>query len=69
MGAERIEKNLITLDEATEVLRESWGMAHAPYQKSTLYNWISAKKIKRYGPRHCAMVDKDELLRRYGKKA
>lgn len=67
MGAAKKQQELVTLDQAVEVLRESWGLEVPPYQKSTIYNWISAKKIRRHGPRHCALLDKQELLRKYGR--
>ncbi len=71
MGAAKAkpEQELITLDEAVEALKESWGLDDPPYKKSTIYNWISTRKIKRFGPHHRAMLDKAELLKKYGRNA
>lgn len=53
---------LITLDEAVELIREFFKLDHAPISRRTLQNKISKRELHRYGPYRVPMVDKNEVL-------
>lgn len=60
------EQVLISLNEAVEYLNELYlidpeKMGRSFCGKQHLYNCISKKKLKRYGPKHIAMLDKHEV--------
>ena len=56
--------DLITLDEAVELIAEFWqGKVH--YTRRTLQNHISAKKLKRYGPYKETLVSRIEIMNKY----
>lgn len=66
-------KKLVTLKDAIDVVNQAHGIdpekvGRAAISMQTIYNAISAKKLKRYGPRRIAQVDVDELLRVFGPK-
>lgn len=62
MGAKKM--NLITLDQAVELINSHWG-THI-FARKTLLNKISLKELNRYGPtRKAVFVDKDEIMTRY----
>lgn len=70
---ENMDRKLVSLKEAIRVLNEAH--CHDPeiegkdiYAIGTLYNAISQKKLKGYGPRHARKVDVDELLLEFGPK-
>lgn len=63
----------VTLKEAVALLNEvhQWDpekQGRDIFSIKTLYNKISKKELKRYGPRHAAQVDETELLRVLGPK-
>ena len=63
----------VTLKEAIDILNKAHGndpevSGRAVYSLKSLYNAISAKKLKRYGPFHMAKVDTKELLQLFGPK-
>lgn len=65
MGAKKEKpEELLTLDQAVEFVRNYYGLDKPPFSKGTLYNKISDKSLRRYGPRHCAMLDKEEILKK-----
>lgn len=70
MGAKKI-KELIGLKEAVHVLNSHFQNDPAKsgrnvYSLGTLYNKISSGELKRHGPRHMVLVDKEELLQALG---
>jgi hypothetical protein len=54
--------NLITLDDAVELIREFWKMDKAPISRRTLQNKISKGEINRYGPYKHTLLDRDEVI-------
>jgi hypothetical protein len=64
-------KKLITLKQAVNLLNEAHGVdpytdGRNAFNIGSLYNAISKKKLKRFGPRHLAQVDQDDVLRIFG---
>jgi len=55
---------LITIDECVKRIQELYRLPEPPYKKQTMHKWISQKQINRYGPRHMALVDWNEVRRK-----
>lgn len=67
------DKELISLKMAVQFINElhQWNPTKEGrdiYSLQHLYNCINKKKIKRYGPRHAAQVDKEEIEMFFGPK-
>lgn len=64
------KQKLIALDDAVILLNEAWGLPANSRRnvasKKTIYNAISLKRIKRYGPKKLVMVSVDEILSVWG---
>lgn len=59
-------KTLISLDEAIELINKYFDRHDENiYEKASLYNLIYKKQLKRYGPRHKVLLDKDEVIARF----
>ncbi len=56
---------LLNLNEAVEFVQKYFKRPVPVISKKTLYNHISAKTLKRYGPKHEAFVDKKEILEKF----
>lgn len=64
--------SLLTLDEAIKILNKVYHWDESArgkpiYSKQTIYNAIYKGKLTRHGPKHRLLIDKSELLERFGK--
>jgi len=57
-----LDQIILELDRELKIDAEACGR-HS-YTKGYLYKLIYQREIKRYGPKHIALVDRDEVLQR-----
>lgn len=66
-------KKLVTLKEVIELLNDAHDidpkkLGRNAYSEKTIYNAVHSKRVKRYGPRHIAQFDAEEIMRVFGPK-
>lgn len=69
---ENVKKvELISLEEARKMVQEFFQCRTPIISTKTIYNKVSSKELRRYGPRHKVLLDKSEvqekLCRHHGK--
>lgn len=72
MGAAK-KSTIVSLREALFELNRAWKndptkTGRSIIAQKTIYNAISAKKIRRHGPKHFVQVELEQILDLYGPK-
>lgn len=61
-SAKKVE--LVTAKQACKLVEEYFQGQVPPLKLKTIYNKVCSKELKRHGPRHRLLLDKDEVIQK-----